>query len=519
MNQARKLSAPAALGFLAALIAGCGSGDAASEGPATAIPASAVFYAEATVRPDDETAATLEELAGRVAPIDDPGAFAIAQIDSFFADEEVDLSYAEDIEPWLGEKAGFALVSPTEDESYIFAVETTDEAATRETLDKIAAATPETEQEASSDDVEYLQTEDGTAVGVTDGLLLLATEANFQAALDAISGDSLADSETYTSELDALADDPLATAYADPGAAIEASIASGETSPEDEEQTRALLGDAIDQPLVAAVTVASDSVGIEASAGEVPGFPASASPLLEELPGDSWFAAALPDIGTTIANTLDQFASLGSLSEMSITPDELGEQLESETGLDLEQTLGQIGDLGVYVRGAGIDELDLGAILELTDTTAAGELLSTLQQAAQQQPGSGVGPPLDPAADGFSVDVDDSDEIRLVNVEVTEGRIEVEAAADRQVAETEPAGALSEDPGFQSAKDALGDDFGVGFYLAAAEAIQFALTTGAADDPDYASAKPFLDQLGYLIAGSRSEDGRILSRVVLGLAD
>ena len=509
----------------AVVLAGCGGddgGDTAS-GPAAAVPADAVFYAEAVVRPEGDELTALTDLAGSVAPIEDPSAFAKSQIDSFFANEGVDLTYAADIEPWLGERAGFALLGATDDEAYLFALETSDEDAARATLEKIVANTDETETEATSGDVEYYQTEDGTAVGVTDGLVLFANQTDFERALSALDGDSLADSDQYATELDSLADDRLVTVYADPGSAVDAAMASGEVSEEEQSSMTSFLGDALEQPFLAALTVAADSLGLEASAGEIPGFTTGASELINELPGDAWIAVALPDVGTTITNAFDQLGSLGAaMGEPGLTPEDLTQELEGEFGIDVEELLAGIGDLAVYLRGTSDDQLNIGAILELSDTSAASELAKTLREAAQAQPGSGIGNPLDPAAEGFSTEVsgdDPGNPFHFVNVEVTEGRVEVEVAADRATAEASAPGTLSEDAEFQSAAEGLGDDFGVSFYVAAQTAVEFARGSGAVDESEYAAVAPFFEKLGYLISGARAEDGRILSRIVLGLAD
>ncbi len=313
------------------------------------------------------------------------------------------------------------------------------------------------------------------------------------------------------------------TVYADPGAAVDAAMTSGEVSEEEQSSVTSFLGDALEQPLLAALTVAADSVGLEASAGEVPGFTTGASELINELPGDAWIAVALPDIGATITNAFDQLGSLGSvMGEPGLTPEDLTEGLEGEFGINVEELLAGIGDLAVYLRGTSDDQLNMGAILELSDTSAATELLKTLREAAQTQPGSGIEDPLDPAAEGFSTEVsgDDPDNpFHFVNVEVTEGRVEVEVAADRATAEASAPGTLSEDAEFQGAAEGLGDDFGVSFYVAAQTAVEFARNSGAVDESEYAAVAPFFEQIAYLISGARAEDGRILSRIVLGLAD
>jgi len=81
-------------------IAGCGSSDSSSSGntdPAKAIPASAPFYLEATVRPDGKQRTDVEAALKKILRTDDPGA-KIKELINKEASKDGQ-SFEKDIEP------------------------------------------------------------------------------------------------------------------------------------------------------------------------------------------------------------------------------------------------------------------------------------------------------------------------------------------------------------------------------------------------------------------------------------
>jgi hypothetical protein len=70
-------------------------------GGALALAASVVLgmYAEFVLRPEGDQAEAVESFAERVGGIDDPGAELVAGLDAVFADNDLDYTYANDVEP------------------------------------------------------------------------------------------------------------------------------------------------------------------------------------------------------------------------------------------------------------------------------------------------------------------------------------------------------------------------------------------------------------------------------------
>src|SRR5919197_2762030 len=94
----------------AAFAAGCGSSSGAGgdDDPAAVVPASAPLYAEATVRPEGKLRDDAEAALRKILKTNDPG----AKITSALQDaskKEGDLSFKDDIDPWLGNRIGVAV--------------------------------------------------------------------------------------------------------------------------------------------------------------------------------------------------------------------------------------------------------------------------------------------------------------------------------------------------------------------------------------------------------------------------
>lgn len=149
----RSLAASVVLG-----IAGCGGGDPG--GLASFAPPDAPLYAEFVLRPEGDQAGAVESFAERVGGIDDPGAELVAGLDAVFADNDLDYTYANDVEPWLGERAA-VFVRSFEPSSvgggvpdFALIVETSDPDAARGFVDRLVETDPAPQQARSYGGVE-----------------------------------------------------------------------------------------------------------------------------------------------------------------------------------------------------------------------------------------------------------------------------------------------------------------------------------------------------------------------------
>jgi hypothetical protein len=512
-----------ALALAASVFAiGCGGGNdaAPSGGLAELAPPDAPFYVEATINPDDDQAAAVDSLTGRFGI--DPGAEVIAAVDRSFSTDGADLSYAGDIQPWLGDHAAAFVPSLATDASnslkdYAALVDVSDVDAADDFIAKAAdASKDETEQRTYNGTSYTFDASDSTAVGIVDNRALVAgSEAAFKVAVDAASGESLAGSDVYSSHLDPLPDDALATAYFEPGQLISAGIATGDVDPDELRMVKPFLGGLLSKPVGAALTVQDDSASIDvASTIDSDASSSTESELLEDLPGDAWLAAAVPDLGPTLERAFDQVTHSGLPG---------GQQLQSEvrdaTGLELgADVFSWLGDAAGFVSGTGSPGIQFGVVAETTDPNGPRKLLAAAQRLIEgTNPPPDTGPP-DGADYGFSFGLPSAGGGAEAGV-IDDVLVGAFGASVDQV--LHPDATLGDDASYSEAKSALGDDMAPALFLDLPEAIKIA-EIGAADDPpgeglDYQAIEPYIGDLGSLILGSRHSDGLLITRTTITL--
>lgn len=501
---------------------GCGGGSDAAAGSdlAQLAPPDAPFYAEATIDPSDDQASAIDSLTGRFGI--DPGAQIIAALDSSLSTDGADLSYTADIQPWLGEHAAIFVPSFETDASnslkdYAALVDVTDAGAANDFITKATEASKDKTEQRTYNGTSYtFDTTDSTAVGIVDDRALVAgSEPAFKVAVDAAGGESLAGSDEYTSHLDPLPDDALATAFFEPGQLISAGIATGDVNAADLRMVKPLLGGLLAKPVGAALTVQSDSASIDvASTLDSDASTSTESALLENLPGDAWLAAALPDLGPTLERTFDQVTNSGLPG---------GRHLESEvrrmTGLDLSQDVfSWLGDAAGFISGTGSPGIKFGVVAQTTDTNGPRKLLAAAERLIERtNPPPNTGPP-DGADYGFSFGLPSAGGGAEAGV-IDDMLVGVFGASADQV--LHPETTLGDDASYTAARSALGDGMAPALFIDLPEAIKVA-EIGAADNPpgqgvDYQALAPYVGDLGSLIVGSSHNDGLLVTRTTVTL--
>lgn len=565
-------------------LAGCGSDDSNEvSGPASAIPADMAFYVEATIRPEGEQAENLDALVSEFAElpllgnVGDPRDFAIERLEEEASTAGIEFSYDEDIEPWLGEKAGFGATEGTDGETrFVVAVETTDENKARESIESLLAQGNPTE-EGEYEGVSYLTLpDDSVRLGVFDGHVVFAPASDFEAAVDASSGDSLGSSDKFAESFDTFEDDRLASFYFD-----FARYQEFVTDPEDAEEletAQAILPEIFEGTFsIAAGTTADDQVYVDYSVQTFEGQPeAGASALLGTPPADSIGAFAIEDIGEfgpPIVELFERAQEEGA--DLEDFPEEGIEQaFEDETGIAFDDAAEAIGDASVYVRGDLPDDLEVGGEIEAADAEVAGELIDAIQKEIESEGNAKLGPPvggsdvgfsaIERESDVFEIDVPSGeqgrslelspDEVKSVpectsigdaaeciptggaaadlpfaNIEldgdvIRYGFFRDEAAAEASDADS--AGDFADSDAYAAGQEAIGEDFE---YLGAVDLQpildEFVPTPGIDDailggsSPE-ALIAPFLaDKLGVVAFGQRYEDDVAVTRYLLELAE
>jgi Protein of unknown function (DUF3352) len=498
-----------ALATIAASLAfvSCGDDDDGSEpagsGAAAVVPADALVYADAVVRPEGDQQEQVESALGTVLGVDDPGATIVEALEEEFAAEDTELDYADDFEPWLGERGGLFFLNFEDDSDGAFVLEATDDAAAQTALESIV----ETEGEArpaTYEGVEYIRNDEGDAAGVVDGFAVIGSKAGFEAVVDASAGESLADSDSYAQALEAAADDRLVTVYAEPRTILDFVVGQGDLSGEEASAISDAIGSSADAPVV--LSAGADDSGFFAelaTEGEAP--IGGASDLIDRLPDDAWAAFALADAGA-IAGP----AVLGALAENEV----LGgvfDRLEAE-GVNLTEFGESVGDVAGWFGGTNVLGARGGLIFEATDEGAAQELLDGLQTAFSTDPRVRVSPG-DSEGEAFSVGPAD---VPIDFPFVLRDGLLVAGLGEQSVEQVySPETSIEDSDAYGAATEALGDEFPVGALLDFQTLVGFFEGLNTADEPDLNAALPYLARLDVFAAGASEDDDSTTVRFVL----
>jgi Protein of unknown function (DUF3352) len=509
-----------ALVLLLALLAGCGgsgSGSGDGEDPASAVPASAPLYMEASVRPEGDTREHALDALGKILHTDDPQAKIDDLLDKAFEDaDEPKVTYEKDIKPWLGEKIGFWLSSASEngdDTKFAAIFSSTDKDEAQKLVDRGVKEGDKKFTEHSYKGSDYQVNTDGIAVAVLDDYVIVGTESELKQSIAAADGDSLAEADRYTDPLDDLPDDRLAAFYFDVKSLFEQALKADPETAQQFEQIRGVLPLDKIGPVTGAFTADGDKLALDTSVKSssqlLNGLGGNGTPLMGELPGDAWAAYGIPKLGPSVKELYGKLA--GALGGAAIE-----QQLRQNLGIDLqEDVFSWIGDVAVFVRGTDVANVDGGAVIGITDkakaTAAFGKLIGLLRTRG----GVNAQPVKVPGAEqAFAVKQPGAPKPIVFarggdKAAITYG----EAAAAEALS---PKSKLADSDAYDEAKDLLGDDLPPVLLVSMPQVVSL-ISAASAGDPDFEKAKPYLDAFGTAATGGEVSDGRAHSRAVVGL--
>lgn len=522
--------APALLALVVFLVA-CGGDsdeDTSESGPdpVALVPADVPFYAEFVVRPEGSLGDDLKSAIGKISGEDDPGQALIDELNSSLA-EDTDLTYEDDIEPWLGSRAGVfvsGFQAATQEPDVAIVVATTDPDAAKSFADSALEAEGAETSDESYEGVDYkLDDEDGSAVGVDQDFLVLGTEQGFKDAVDAGAGDSLADNPDASAALDEAPDDSVLSLYADADRVGDLLKSSSGLGPVEGKQLDQTLGALPDGPVEGWVTVTESSFTFSGSGPAVADAPPP-SDLITTFPSDAWLAFAGADIGKQIEDQIAQFqtALQASLSEAgafggSAHGDPLGE-VEDTLGLDLGKDVGWIGDAGMFVEGTDLFGLGAGIVLESNDDQDATATLDKIEQTISRDRAIRKNAKVAPNSegDGFTVQSPPF----TAEFAVRDSKFVAAAGSEDVASVLSPDETLADSDRFTSVTGNLGDGETPTFFLDFPPLVELVESQGQANsDPDYQAAAPYLHALDYVVGGSSVADGRTTGSLVLGVKE
>lgn len=498
----------------ALVVAGCGGDDSSGSDPAAVAPADSPVFIDIAVRPEGDLQTNLEVLAKNLAGVDDLGGFVIEQLEESAAGDGGEFDYENEVEPWLGQRAGISLQGyDGEDfEGFVVAVATTDTGAAQEFVDDKA---DEVAEEPSYEGTDFKVEEDGEAVGIVGDFLVFAEdEESFKAAVDASNEESLGDQDAYTSAVDAAPAESFANVFVDVGGLIEE--AGGAIDPETESFLETAGIEPKDATALASVVPGSNQIEIDFATDLVGEDPPTgdASQLLGSLPGGSFAAFATTEFGKRLSEAIDQFDENGIPGE--IEPNELKSALKSE-GIDLDRIGGSIEDLGVFAQGNTERNLTGAVVLTTTDAKEAKNTVSNIGLLLRASQTPGVTAISEDGVSGFSISDDDLGSQPLVvaakdeKITISYGAVAAAAALTAGKSAT-----LAENPAFKAAGDALGDTPLSGFIAGPATVALVENLLSPEEAAELAEVRPLLDKIEYVAVGTGSDGDLATSKLIVG---
>ncbi|MFN8114010.1 MAG: DUF3352 domain-containing protein [Solirubrobacterales bacterium] len=519
-----RLSVLAVLALAAAVLTACGSdsgSDTADLGPdpASLVPADTPFYMEAVVRPEGQLGDDLESALSKLLVTDDVSGKLQDAIDEGLASEGEDLTYENDIAPWLGSRAGIYFNGydiKTNEAEGAAVVAITDADAAQSFVDKASEGQGKTEQQDYNGVQVTVDPKDDTAVAIDGDFLLAGTTQGVEDSIDAKDGDNFAGVDDSTTGFDTVPDNTIFTLYADPQGALDLVKSSGEIPADQLKQIEDQLAEMGDGPIDAWGTVTDSSMGFGASAPAADNAP-DPTDLVTTFPADSWLAFAASGVGDQISNSIAQFKAgfeaglQDAAPNLSAQVDPI-QMFQDATGLNLEEDLAWIGDVGGFVEGTSIFGLGGGLVVTTDDEQAAQDAVTKVQQAI----GKSRGLKVTPSQDGFDIQAQGAPLGAQVAVE--DDKVVVAAGADTVDDVLSPSETLGDSDTFQAAEDDLGDDLTPSFFINFAPILDLVDSTGQSD-PDIESARPYLNALDFLIGGSKVDGDRSVAGFTLGVQD
>jgi hypothetical protein len=503
--------------LLALTAASCGESGSGGEGdPTSLVPAGASFYVEATVQPEGERREDALAAAGKLMRTDDPAAKLRELVDEELAEEGDGLTWERDFAPWVGEDAGIWATNFEADEpSFAVVLAAKDADAAKAALPRLAGDTEVAKR--SHAGVEYLvDEEEGSAFGVVEDFVVVATEDAFKRTVDTRDGDSLAETDRYEDAIGELEEERLGHYYFDAKPLLDAAVKDDPEAARNFQQFQSLFP--VDKlgPITGAFTADGDGMTLDTVVTGVPEGPfrnlaqlwsGDAAELMGELPGDAWAAFALPKLGESAESLFSTFA--GAIGGVAIAG-----QFKQATGLDLQQDVfSWIGDAGLFVRGADMATLDGAIVIGSTDDARAEAAFGKIVGLIGKETGVAPEPTkVDGAAAAFAIAAPGAD--KPIILARGEGRVVAAYGEQAASAALAPDAKLADSEGFGEAEEILGVE--PSFLLSVADVVRLADALGETD-AEFDKARPYLEALGVVTSGGKAEDDRVESRLAVTL--
>ncbi len=391
-RRARRAAGALVVGSLALSLAGCfGSSSPSSNlpgaDPASVVPTSALAYAQAVIRPTGSLARDINAASERLLGIANPGAQLDALIDK---SAPGGLSYEKNIRPWLGARAGVALLSigsGAHTEAVLVLDQTNDAKARAALSTRVLFQTngkPDATTPGSYRGVSYIDDQTSHAVaGVVGQFVVIANNsAAFDATVDVEKGaSSLASAGSYQQSLGQALTGSAGTAYADLGRLVALIPASGVLSSA-LSVVKSLVGN---ETLYGSARFDANGALLDLGSLDAPKS-SSSSPSATEtnplgsLPADSWVAIGAANVGPSLLKGLASLEKLAGGGTVNLSQS-LAE-IQLATGINVQADLGSITTAGFFVDGPSTASPQAALELGLADPSRASTILGQIYKLA-----------------------------------------------------------------------------------------------------------------------------------------
>jgi hypothetical protein len=402
------------------------------------------------------------------------------------------------VKPWLGDQAA---VFANERNAAVL-VATTDEEKAMDAMLKTAKGKV---VDKSYKGVDYKRDSE-SAVATLNGYLVAGNEPAVKRAIAVSKQDvpKLTDSKAFKDALSDAPKDRLGTFFVNtPGLLGQLRKTLGTTAAEPFERM-------FREPTVATLTADARGADIDSTIPpQVSSFflpvLGKGSDLIQDLPGDSWAAGAQPEFGKTVDRYVDLLA--GAAGGRAA----IDQQLRARAGIDLKGITGWMGDLAYFVRGDSPGTANGALVIETTDPPASKRALQALRRPLESG-NTSVGK-LSAPGGGFGYTLRDPTAKQPVHVFQRGGRVIVAYGDDAATEAVKPSIALGNSVQFKDASSALGSDYAVSTLFLLKPIIHLADSSSSASDPNWQKAKPYLEKIESVVAGTREQDGKTRSRI------
>lgn len=352
-----------------------------------------------------------------------------------------------------------------------------------------------------------------SAFTIVDGFVVLGGERGVTESIDAdLDGDSLADADSFADARAGLPDDSLAFAYLDPAAFVERSGEDEYPDPGEDASIDLIRGLG---PVAATLAAGGDravlDLSTEVGSGDATPFE-GAGDLLQALPADVVAAISVGDLEGPLRAWLD--SASGPLAE------EARDAVAGVAGLDLDRDVSSwLGGLAAYVSGSDEDTVEAAVVAETRSPSDSDAVVSRVGDYYEDQyyEDEYAEYPVYSSGDGFDVSIgEDTLTVRGDDEWVVAGLGAGGFAAERALGAD---GGLGESELYGRATDLLGGDYEPIFVADAPAARSlFEQLGGGTEGLGYSeSAEDRLAELETVAAGVRTDDGRLRTRLAVGI--